>query len=191
MMAGMHGIRGATRALAALYTARLPAKCLELEERLEYPAGTFGPPVLIATTQQPRLDGNDWPAVIVVGQDTLDITLEDAQGPPILYRCRYRVFVRGADLDDTTRRRDDLTLAVRELLLPGALLDDYAAEPGHVEPTDLRESYSDVGEDTRRRSIAASYIDATVIMEETLDPGPDGTIGQADTIAIHPALIDD
>lgn len=191
----MRGIRGATAAVADYLAAALPAKVAALEDRLEYPAGTFPPPALVTTQEQPRLDGDAWPAVFVAGQDTTSIDVDeylDDGGTRyrITYRLRVLCFVRGEGFADTTRRRDDFTLAVRELLLEAVRLDDHADEPAEVDPTSIAESYSDVGTTEARASIAASYVDVSVIMEETLaaPTGPTGTVG---TVTIHPALLDD
>lgn len=193
----MRGITGATAAVAAHLTATLPAKVDELDGRLAYPPDApLEAPELITTEERPRLDGNAWPAIFVAGQDTTRVDLDDpnvdgagAVRYRITYRLRILCFVRGATFADVTRRIGDLTLAVREVILPGARLDAYAAEPGHYDPTDLAESYSDVGTTDARRSIAASYVDVSVIMEETLSPAEAGA--DVATITVHPALLDD
>lgn len=202
----MDGLAGAQQATRALLEAHVPARVAAIEERHGWGAGRLELPRLYAVRSRVQMDGDAWPAVIVDGRDTLNIERVDLVDGSEVYAVTYRLrvlgFVRGGqpggeapnaehvrdDHEDTTARRDELILAIREALLAHRALDLDGGTALKVDERSLVESYSEVMPDEVGRSIAAGYVELSVIMEERLHL--DGLAEVATTI-LHPALMDD
>lgn len=190
----MRGPEYPTGLVAERLADDLPARLTNLETRLALAAGALIPPRTIAAGELSRLSiGNDFPAILVVGQDTgdvvevdLDDELDDTPphaGPTWRVAYNLRVFLWAAVPDagpgggprerqaavDLLRKR--YTLAVRETLMarpilgPGARLDAW-----------WHESYSDIAVDDRAKlTLAASFLDVRAVVEETLEKLPAAT----------------
>lgn len=183
----MIGPEGASEVVAELVTDRFTAKLDELIVRLDLDAGAEAgrgdlPYVNLTVITEPRPLGtftvNEYPIVLVVAQNADRLEEVDRVAGGIVYLVRYPVrlflFARGGSFDETDLRRKRYVLALREVLL-------QAQELLGLDPTSLRESYSDVGPsaDKEVRTVAGAFIEATVTIEETLAPLDYVGIGEA------------
>jgi hypothetical protein len=152
-------------------------------------AQTVPRPKLYSTVDQPRLEGDEWPAVLVVGQNLLRQKRIDVTGEGSVYLRTYRIrvylFARGSSFEQTSRTRYALVLAAVEALMADQTLGDPNVT---VDEDSIRESYSDVDTPPKsRRSIAAAFIECDATIQEVRTV-PD--LGEADliTVELHPAL---
>lgn len=193
----MEGMEGATRLLADRLRDRLPAKTAALRARYgvtELAAESLPDFVTVDHRERIRLGLEEWPACLVVGQETRRIRRDDRGPTATTFTARYnlRVFVmvRAAVDADADLARKRLTLAVRELLLEQGTL----GAAGTVDETSLTESYSDLARDDTDATVAGAFIAVDVVLEESLTglTAPVGTVAAAtvDTGALpqHPAL---
>lgn len=199
----MRGPEVATTLVKDALEDRLPAKLVELNARLAL-AGTevLGPPALYATEVRAQLDADDFPAIQVVAQDARSLKLvaveDGSEVYAVTYALRTFLWVRDQEYPEVTRRRDRMALAMREVILEALTLSD--AEGGAVvNPETLRESYAEPANDSVGRSIAASYLELEVTIEERIarTTGPEavtsvivGANAGADEPLEHPALAD-
>lgn len=180
-------------ALVARLTSDLPPRLAALEADLDLPEGSLPPPQTILPRDEWHIGVEHFPAILVVAQELIELRPVDrADDATVRYRARYafRVFcwARGDDDASTDLARKRLTQVTRESLLtvPSAGADGLA-----VEPSTLRESYSDIAVDeTSHATIAAAWIAFEVMADEFLAaPTPDGTAESVTvTTLIHPAL---
>lgn len=208
----MRGMTAAQTTMRDLLEQRIPARLAAIEARSPlWSDGDLAMPRLYGVRNRVQLDGEAWPAIIVDGRDAPSMERTDVVNGRPVYRITYRLrvlgFVRGDsghaatagrdEIEDTALRRDDLILAIREVLLEhaGHTLPAAGQEPAtplEVDESSLAESYSDVLPDELGRSIAAGYVDVAVIMEETLaDDVARPDLGDLATVTVHPALLDD
>lgn len=202
----MIGMEGAVGLTVARLADRVPAKVAELVDRYGIGVADLPAPKLYAPSERSRLEPKETPAVLVVGQDETYAgdgpTPVDAAGAELwpgaiihrfTYRIRVFVFARGTTFDETSTRRHRLALAVREVVLADLWLEDPAGEDlpsAQVNPASLRGSYSDVGDEGSRRSIAAAWVEFTATVPEVLAAPP---LAVANTIIVtadplgHPA----
>ncbi len=119
-------------------------------------------PKLYAVSDRARLEATDWPAVLIVPQTAGPMVPVDiGAGGGSVYRVPYLVrvwcYVHGGDFDGTAAARNRLILAVRL-----ALLYRLQLGPAHrLDPTTMRESYSDVG-GKDRRFLAGAWVEVVV-----------------------------
>ncbi|KWW97402.1 hypothetical protein LI90_4374 (plasmid) [Carbonactinospora thermoautotrophica] len=190
----MDGLEGACTLLADRLRAALPGKTAELRTRYGADPAALPDVVTVEPHDVDQLGVEQWPAVLVVGQETRGIRPVDVGPTSEVYQVRYalRVFVwaRGDGYAQTDTLRKRLTLGVRELLLTRRLL----APAGRVEPSSLAESYSDLARDEAGRTIGGAFIAVEVTLEETLT-SETPPVGMVDTVSVdtgslppHPAL---
>lgn len=194
----MIGVEGAVQLVAERIADALPGKIEELRDRLGVDAATLPDPQLIVAQETPELRMEQYPAVMIVAQETRSIGRAEINDDGyesffIRYAVRAYVWARGQQASDTDLVRKRYTLAVRELLLARNLLAPAAA----ADPTTMVESYSEIGVDEdQRATIAAAFIGFDLVTEETLQPAPDAPDAPLGTVAttvveIHPALADE
>lgn len=206
----MLGPEGAAEHARERLAARIPARLRILEGRYTLPPGTLANPAKVLAHEDGPLGLEDWPAVYVLPQRLAELRLVDVRPDASeVYRCVYDLrvlaWVRAHDYTATDRLRKRYALAIREALLERKSLTpaeqaqagDYAAEDNTVDPSSIREDYSDVMTDQAKRTIAGAWLDVRLITIETLaGPAALGVVGEvdvretADTAAIppHPAL---
>lgn len=190
----MRGMDGALDDLVVALGQRVAPELEELEAVRGWDDGTLPRPGLVDRGQRPRLEEHEWPAILVVPVSLDGRRTVDRSGAAETYRSAYRVrvylFVRADGFEAVETLRARYALAVSEVLLesPGLRDDGTAA----VDPTSLRESYSDVLPDEVGRSVGAMYVELVVDLEESVTRSPlhPGATG-VDVTAVpvpHPAL---
>lgn len=212
----MPGMEGATMLLAGVLEARVPGALAQIRADRALEVADLPDPKLYAATDRSRLEPAQWPAVLVVGQDTTAVRPAapvrsvgdgagllghtDAEAWTFTYRIRVYVWARnhspsrkatahspGVDrFERVGLLRDRLAVAVRYALLAQPTLDARA----RVRPLSVRESYSDVATDDQKAAIAGAFVACDVDVDEHVSAG---SLGQANTIAVgvtpaHPAL---
>lgn len=191
----MDGMEGAVSTVVDRLKTALPAKTVQLRARYEIDPDTDGdklPNVItVAPYNRARLGVEEWPAVLVAGQETP--TMRRADQPTIwlvTYKLRAFVWVRGDSSEQVELVRQRLTLAVRELLLERKTMTDSLM----VDDSSLRESFSELARDDNQATVAASYVEFNAWVQETLDDAVAGygPLAEAniDTANLppHPAL---
>lgn len=191
----MDGMEGAIATVVERMTAALPGKTTQLRTRYDVDPETEGDQlpdvVTIAPYNRARLGVEEWPAVLIAGQETPNMRRADQ--PTIwlvTYKLRAFVWVRGDSGETVELVRQRLTLAVRELLLERKTMTDTLM----VDDSSLRESFSELARDDTNATVAASYIEFNAwVQEELADAIPAyGTVEdtQVDTANLppHPAL---
>lgn len=201
----MQGPEGAATRAAGWLTTAIPRRLRILETRYGLDPNTIGDPDHVLAHERGPLGVEEWPAVYVLPQrlDRLELVDVDADGGET-YRCTYALrvlaWVRAEDYATTDLLRKRYVLAIREALLERKALkvadSVYVGDPDAdlaVDPSSLREDYSEVLADDAGRTIAGAWLDVNVTVTEAL-PGP-APLGTADTIAVdgtalapHPAL---
>lgn len=193
----MRGMRAAKAAVAARLEARVPGLLGELaaDEALAIGDGDgqVALPKLYATHEAPQLTLDQWPAIVVVGQettglrpvDTIDTDTELAEVWEGTYLLRLFTFARAQTFAQVSADRDRLVLAVRQVLLERPSLDD--ALGARIVPGSIRESYSDVMPDELGRSVAAAFLEVSLDLTETIARPRLATVLGAEPTG-HPAL---
>jgi hypothetical protein len=180
-MLGTEEARRRTRDRLGSY---LPAKVAAIRGRHDPPLTEveLPPPALIATPDRPRLDAEEWPAVMVVcnGAPRLRRVDIDETGASVFeraYAMRVYVYARAETFEAVADIRDRYTLALVETLLDNQNLDGA----GHVEETTFAQSDSEILPDSTGRSTGAAYLDFELRLTETLAYNP---AGRADTLEV-------
>jgi hypothetical protein len=209
----MIGPEGAADRAAEWLAERIPARLRVLEARLQLPPNTLADPARVIAHETGPIAIEDWPSVYVLPQRLERMDLVEVRGDASeVYRCRYLVrvilWVRADSYASTDRLRKRYALATREALLERKQLaapatyggGDYGQDTSStvVDPSGIREDYSDVFTDDASRTIAGAYLDVPIIVTEVLDgPTPFGTVdstpevtttGDTASIPPHPAL---
>jgi hypothetical protein len=191
----MLGTEGAVALVVARLQTEMPAKVTEVAGRYHDTAAVnVRPPKLYAESMYERLELAQYPAVEVASRDDgIPDFNSQAQGVEnywIAYSLRVYVTERGQTYQQVEARRRRLTLAVREVLFS---TPELQAGPPRVwiNPRSIRSSYFGIGtiNESDSRSIAATYTDLDVIVEEMTEPYMPTTTGTADRIFVnvHPA----
>lgn len=188
----MRGPEDAATLVVSRLEAKLPTQLAAIETARGLAANTIPRPVTYLPHDLPQLPTDVTPAVLVVVQDTPDVSgREPGDGTlrwDVTYRMRIYVFARGQGYRDTDQHRKRLVLGVRQTLLA----EPAVGEDAHVVPSRWRESYSDVVAEDRSRSLAGAYLEANVVLAETLPLASWGTVAttlvEEGLLAPHPAL---
>lgn len=209
----MIGPEGAADRAATWLAERIPARLRVVESRLQLPPGSLADPARVLSHETGPIAIEDWPSVYVLPQGLAGMQLVEVRSDASeVYRCRYMVrvllWVRADSYASTDRLRKRYVLATREALLERKQLaapatyggGDYGQDTSStvVDPSGIREDYSDVFTDDASRTIAGAYLDVPIIVTEVLDgPTPLGmvattpevsTTGDTASIPPHPAL---
>lgn len=188
----MIGIEGAKALVLARLEAQMPAKVDELEQRYADNLAILRAPGKYAPFMVTRVEAA-WYPIIMIGPRTDDMpTFVTQQGTYQTFRYPYRlrlyVVERGNSYEQVEYRRERLTLGMREVLTSSAYLSDSPRV--ELDLTSLRTTYFGTGEvaESDNRSIAATYTDLTVIVDEVSMPYPSFS-GRANTIvsSVHPS----
>jgi hypothetical protein len=186
----MLGFEGVCELVAHRLETAVPAKISEMLGRYNLATPDLPAPQLYARQQRARIELHEYPSVEVIARDAGFPVLLD-RGDDILvwqfpYVVRVYLDVRGNTFDETDLRRKRLVLGVVELLFASPVLQ--AGPSAWVDLKRLRQSLSDIGGSIgENRSMAAAFIEFTVMVEEPTEAGP--ALGVANTLAVHPALL--
>lgn len=201
----MDGPEGAAARAAEWLYGRLPDRLRIIEERLELEPGQLADPAQVLAHERGPIGLEDWPSVFVLPLRTVKLELvdvEDGGGETYLvtYALRVLAWVRADGYEATDRLRHRYALAVREALLErkslklgtGLVAGDPHADLS-VDPSSIREDYSDVLEDEAARTIAGVDVTVNVTVRELLAPPPAlGTVitTRVDEVPLptHPSL---
>lgn len=176
---------------------RTPAKLLALRKRLGPEAGPLTKdelpdPLLYTTEERAALPINDWPAIVVTAQAKGNVRAVDisATGGPVYqadYLVRVYVWARGKSYAHANRIRNRLSLGLTELLNEAPTLGQDAFR---VNPLSMTERPAETVRDKSQRSIAATYLEFAVTIEETVEVEGIGLIetSEIETLPPHPAL---
>ena len=191
----MLGIEGAINLVVARLQSEMPAKVAEVAGRYsDADSINLRQPNLYAPSLYERLELAQYPAIEVAPRDdAAPVRLDQAQGVTkywIAYSMRVYLTERGSSYTQVDARRKRLTLAIREVLFSTPLLQTGPPQ-AWIDRKTVRTSYFGVGtiDDKDARSIAATYTDLDVIVEEMTEPSPSTQLGTADTVfsSVHPA----
>lgn len=194
----MLGIEGAIALVIGRLEAEMPAKVVEIAGRYSDQTDVqLRPPAMFSPSLLARVEPSQYPVVEATPNiDDIPEWKEQYQGTETLwvpYRVRIYVTERGVTFPQTAARRTRLSLAVREILFSSPALQD-GPPMAFVDNRTIRSAYSPTGKaaDGDARSVAASYTDVTVRVEEMTEPASSAPTdqGTADTIftSVHPAL---
>lgn len=199
----MIGPEGAAELGAAWLALELPGRLEQLATRLELADGQLPAPALVLPYDEPNLALEDWPAVFVVVEELLNLTLAEVhQDGGETYRSRYRALVFAWVRSDGYLEVDELrkryVLAIREAMLYRKSLTPvptYGAGTFGVQPpgiavdvNSIRESLSPPLTDGNGRTIAGAYVECVLIVEEYLAGPP--ALGTALELDASPALLE-
>lgn len=204
----MLGPEGAAAHAVAWLAERIPARLRLLEGRYALPVGELADPAKVLDHEDGPLGLEDWPAVYVLPQRLESMALVEVNADASeAYRCVYALrvlaWVRADSYAATDALRKRYALAIREALLERKTLTPAAAygsgsfgapvEDNAVDPSSIREDYSDVMVDEAGRTIAGVWVDVSLITLETIGgPAPLGVAEDVevtpDALPPHPAL---
>lgn len=189
-------MRGATRAkhlVADFLRNELPAHLDAL--RVEYDLGpdALKPPARYKANPTQALD--EWPmvaldAVRVPRIRRREHTTPDTVVYDVTYALRVFLWVNEEEWDNAITARDDLSGAVRRLLLDRQTLK-IPGDVARVREETLVEEYSDVTQVKGNRFVTGSYIGFDLELEETLTRQGGGSVERAvilGDVLPHPAL---
>ena len=202
----MLGPEGAARHAVTWLAARIPARLRVLEQRYSLEPGTLADPVQVLDHEVGPLGVEDWPSVFVLplhqeGMRLVDVRDDASEVYRVTYALRVLAWVRADSFASTDQLRKRYALAIRECLLERKNLTpaptygsgDYGAdrEDNVVDPSSIREDYSDVMVDDAKRTIAGVDVTVNLIVTEVLaGPPPLGVAEElaVDPVPAHPAL---
>jgi hypothetical protein len=198
----MIGPEGVVELVRAYLESVVPGKIIELQTRLGVTSADLPQPNLYSASQYERLELPQFPAIEVQFLSMANPILLD-QEAQALWRVPYRVRVyatsRGTSFQQVEERRKRLYLALFECLTAHVLLSPSSSDlTAWVDVKTMQGQFFGLGNivpDGEGRSIAATYIDLTAIVEEMTEPllSADGTsLGTADTVfsSVHPIEVD-
>ena len=191
----MLGTEGAVNLVVARLQAQMPAKITEVAGR--YPdAATVAlrPPALYALSLYERIELSQYPAVEVTSRDDGPTVFDDQTSGvfqlAVPYNLRLFLTERGNTFQQVEARRRRLTLALREVLFSTPLLQDPPNQSWILRES-IRSSYFGISQIDEKdaRSIAATYTDVTVMIQEMTELFPAANVPVADSVfvAVHPA----
>lgn len=192
----MLGPEGAGERARAWLADRLPANLRRLETALALDVKSLPDPVQVLAQETGPLALEQWPAVYVLPRgttalDLVDVLPDAAEVYRVTYNVRVLLWVRADSYGTTDQLRKRYVLATRTALLERKTLTTataYAATTVGdvtVDPSSIREDYSDVMTDEAGRTIAGAYLDVLLTAVEVL-PGPT-TLGSADELTVDEA----
>lgn len=195
----MDGPEGAAKRAADWLYGRLPARLRIIEARLALPAASLADPSQVLAHERGPIGLEDWPSVFVLPLRTIRLELVDVEeggGETYLvtYALRVLAWVRADDYEATDRLRHRYALAIREALLErkslklgtGVVQGDPHADLT-VDPSSIREDYSDVMTDDAARTIAGVDVTVNVTVREVLAAPP--AVGTVLTTTIREASL--
>lgn len=146
--------------------AVLPGVLATLEAELGLAAGELAQPSVLEPVETRLLAIERFPAILVTLIDAPLVRVED-WGPPLELRietiARLLAFARGTSYEAAGTARDRYMLAIRRAVLGRR---DFAGPDVAVMVETYRESYSEVGNDTSKRSIAAGFAEVRFATHE-------------------------
>lgn len=189
MATDMRGMRRVRHLLAEFYATNLPPYVVALGAVNDDPLPA---PVQYLPHAAPVVDRS--PIISIGGVRVksvrrLEHTDTDGIEFAVTYVTRTFIWILADGMEDATDVRDDLTAAVRTLLLDRQTLD-LAGVSAVVDEDTVVEEYSEV-EPTGRgeRYIAGAYVECDMTVHETVERGPSGTVATVEVEAVpHPAL---
>lgn len=189
----MQGPEGAVELLRSYLAANVPAKIVELRTRLAVTGEDLRTPQLYSASIRERLEVKDYPSIEVQFQAMGNPVYLANGNTQLTWQIPYKVRVysaeRGNTYDQVEERRKRIFLAVIEVIGFNVKL---ASTPNvWVDFKSLTGSFfgaSQLADARDNRSIAASYLEMNVIVEEMTEPA--ATLGTANTVqtSVHPAM---
>jgi hypothetical protein len=183
----MIGIEGAVSLVLARLSLQMPYKVTELEARYNDNVADLRPPATYAASVYTRVELAQYPIIMIQPRGDSTPKYLDNDGDYFIWEFTYRMRIyleeRGNGYPQVEARRQRLTLGIREVLMstPGL------ASNAWIDNTSFSSGYFGTGEirDSDNRSIAATYTDLAVIVQEVTEPfGPTNLTGVADDILI-------
>lgn len=171
----MIGPEGAASLLAQHLATALPDKTAQLRERLDLAPMQLPDFTQVWAHQAGSIGIESWPLIEITNTaDAAWVPLADIQpGMGRSWRIGYGlavwVWARGDGYDDTAAIRGRLALATCEVLATRLVLSHDPV--ARISDQGIIVSYSDVGRDESKRTIAGAKITLTVNVDESLD-GP-------------------
>lgn len=187
----MIGVEGAKHMVLQRLEAQMPAKVQELQARYADNL-ILRAPNKYTTYIATRVEAAQYPIIMIAPRTDNTPIWENQQQTVQSFRWPYsmRLYVveRGNSYEQVEQRRERLTLGVREVLTSSQNLSDTPNV--WIDITSFRTTYFGTGEvaDGDNRSIAATYTDLTVMVDEVTEPYPAMT-GRANSIvsSVHPS----
>jgi hypothetical protein len=185
----MIGPEGAVATLLSYVQANMPAKITELQARYSDP--DLRPPALYAPSLRERLELNQYPALEFQFQSFGNPKYLNNELTQLTWQIPYKVRVyateRGNSFDQVEIRRKRLLVATLEII--GFDVKLSASPSVWVDFTSLNGQFFGVGkiQDRDNRSIAATYIEMNVIVEEMTEPAPSLAVADTVVVSVHPA----
>lgn len=174
----MLGAEGISRALFRRVRDAMPARLAMLRQR--YGATVHQLPD-VATLEPDELDVasiEKFPLVFVYLPDTtgkLDSRQTDMESGYDEYSYRYNVqlyaYVVGDDYRATSLQMKRYVLALRELMLADKQIapEDEGGNYAEIDPSTVRESYSQVGQGGSKKLIAGAFLEFQIVSHERIE----------------------
>ena len=192
----MTGPEDVAETIRAHLAAAVPVRLAAIRAVVAADEATLPDPALVAAQERDLLNLGEWPAIFVVVQRLARLRRIDGPNDDGTmdyladYPVRVFMFLRAAGYVEVDTLRKRYARAVREALFT-------AQDTTRIDEASYVESYSDVGVDDAKRSIAGAWAEVTVSVVETMPaplpaipaPDPDGWDLVVDVEALpHPAL---
>ena len=182
----MHGAQFAKEYVTAYLTADLPTRLIEYRNGWLIDDGDLPNPAKLISYEPIAIDA--WPTVITVAISTSNMEQIGNGGPSgvdpvyrMTYSMRTYVWVRTAGSEATTIMRDRLTTVVRSALLDRPCLkatDPLSTWNASVQPSSLREEFSDLTLLKGERVMAGAYLGYDLNIDEVVARANLGTVGE-------------
>lgn len=193
----MIGIEGAIELVVARLQAQMPAKVAEVAARYTDDATVaLRTPATYTTSLYARVEYNQYPIVEVAPRNDGPGQWDDQTGGVESWMWPYtvRVYVveRGTSFPQVEKRRQRLTVSLREVLTSSAVLQE--SPQAWIDKKTIRSGYFATGltADADNRSIASTWTDLTVMVQEMTEPFPPATATANSIVStvgpIHPAM---
>lgn len=192
------GVEPVVEAVAARLEVAVPDELARLEQVHGRPvpkphrgeADQWRPPGLYARSDRAVLQPDDYPAVLVVPQNTeIALVVDIVDGAPVWrvpYRLRIWAFYRYQGAGEVAACRNRLAVAILQALFRSPRLSDRLA----VDLSGWRQSFSDVGVDERDESTHAGWwLEVLVNATETVTLDS-VAVGETLSVAVHPEADD-
>jgi len=182
----MHGAQFAKEYVTAYLTADLPTRLIEYRNGWQLDDSELPLPEKFLSYEPIAIDA--WPTVITVAISTSNMEQIGNGGPSgvdpvyrMTYSMRTYVWVRTAGSEATTIMRDRLTTVVRSALLDRPCLkatDPLSTWNASVQPSSLREEFSDLTLLKGERVMAGAYLGYDLNIDEVVARANLGTVGE-------------
>jgi hypothetical protein len=189
----MRGARAAKTFVAEFLRAEFPSHLAVVRAELDLEESDLPAPVRYKVNETQALD--EWPMIAVAAVRVLRMRRREVRPPDtvfydVTYSLRAYLWVRETEWDHAIEVRDDLSGALRRLLVDRQTLK-VAGDVARVREETVVEEFSDVTPVKGDRFVTGSYVGFDLELEETLTRAGGGTVGRAVVLGDalpHPAL---